>query len=74
MTTTNSRGDVATTFKVRGKKPSDRYSVWSSCCDDLNCRGLPTSQYQIVIGVIRSGEGVNTDVVLGLDRWGGVCR
>ena len=53
MLTTNSRGEVATTFKVRGKKPSDRLSVWSSCCDDLSCRGLPTSQYQIVIGVMR---------------------
>ena len=51
--TTNSRGEVATTFKMKGKTTLDRYSVCSSCCDALNCRGLPTSQYQIVIGVIR---------------------
>ena len=34
------------------EKTSDRYSVSSSCCEDLSCRRLPTSQYQIVIGVI----------------------
>ena len=38
------------------EKTSDRYSVYSLCCDDLNCRGLPTSQYQIVIGVIVAKE------------------
>ena len=51
--TTNSRGEVAATFKVKGEKTLDRYSVRSLCYDDLNCRRLPTSQYQIVIGVIR---------------------
>ena len=50
--TANSRGDVAATFKGERKKPSDRYSGWSLCCDDLNYRRLPTSQYQILIGVI----------------------
>ena len=53
MLTTNSRGDVAATSEVRAKKTLDRYSVWSLCCDDLSCRGLPTSQYQIVIGLIK---------------------
>ena len=53
MLTTNSRGEVATTSEVKAKKTLDRYSVWSLYCNDLNCRGLPTSQYQIVIGAIR---------------------
>ena len=53
MLTNNSRGEVATTSEVKAKITLDRYSVWSLCYDDLNCRGLPTSQYQIVIGVIR---------------------
>lgn len=50
---TKSRGEVAATFEVKGEKTLDRYSVWSLCCDDLNSRGLPTSQYQTVSRVIR---------------------
>ena len=50
--TTNSRGEVAPRRSKVKEKTSDRYSVCSLCCDDLNCRRLPTSQYQIVIGVI----------------------
>ena len=63
---TDLRGEVALRDSKRKKKTSNRYSGCSLCCDDLSCRGLPTSQYQIVIGVIRSGEkaeGGNTNVM-----------